>query len=169
MPNHKVVSRDQWLAERKQLLIKEKELTRLRAQVADERMQLPWVKIDKEYIFEGPGSKVSLCDLFDGRHQLIVYHFMFQPDWDEGCKSCSLIADHYEPLIVHLQHRDTSMVTISRAPIEKLEKFRKRMGWRFKWFSSLDTDFNSDFDVYFPGDVREQKEVYYNYRTMPGF
>jgi predicted dithiol-disulfide oxidoreductase (DUF899 family) len=169
MPNHEVVSKNEWIAKRKELLRKEKELTKLRSQLTKERQELPWVKIDKQYVFDGPSGKESLSDLFDGKSQLIVYHFMFQTDWTEGCKSCSFLADHYEPAIVHLKQRDTNMVMISRAEFGRIEAFRKRMGWKFKWVSSFDSDFNLDFDVSFPGDVKEQKEVYYNYQIMPSF
>ncbi len=169
MANHKVVCREEWITKRKQLLTKEKELTRLRAQLTCERQQLPWVRIDKPYVFDGPSGRETLADLFEGQSQLIIYHFMFQPDWSEGCKSCSLIADSYESSIVHLRQRDTNMVTISRAAIERIETFRKRMGWTFKWVSSLESDFNLDFHVSFPGDVNDQKEVYYNYEVIPSF
>jgi predicted dithiol-disulfide oxidoreductase (DUF899 family) len=163
MPDHKVVSKEEWVSKRKELLRKEKELTRQRDQLAKERRELPWVAIDKEYIFDGPNGKEKLSDLFDGRSQLIVYHFMFQPDWTEGCKSCSLLADNYDSIIVHLRERDTNMVTISRAAFDKIESFRKRMGWKFKWLSSVNSDFNDDFHVSFPGDPKDQKQVYYNY------
>jgi predicted dithiol-disulfide oxidoreductase (DUF899 family) len=169
MQNRPVVTREEWVEKRKELLAKEKELTRQKDQLTQERQDLPWVKIDKDYVFEGPKGKESLSDLFGGKSQLIVYHFMFQPDWTEGCKSCSLLADHYQPAILHLQHRDTNMVTISRAAIERIETFRKRMGWTFKWVSSLDCNFNWDFNVSFPGDVSDQKEVYYNYQVAPSF
>lgn len=169
MPNHRVVSSEEWIAKRKELLTKEKELTRLRDQLTKERQQLPWVKIDKQYVFDGPAGKVTLADLFEGKSQLVVYHFMFQPDWMEGCKSCSLIADHFEPSIIHLKQRDTNMVAISRAAIDRIEAFRKRMGWTFKWVSSLNSDFNPDFNVSFPGDPKEQKAVYYNYETLRSF
>ena len=167
MPNHKIVSREEWITKRKELLSKEKELTRLRDKLTTERQELPWVKIDKNYLFDGPNGKESLSDLFDGKSQLIVYHFMFQTDWTEGCKSCSLIADHYEPSIIHLNQRDTNMVTVSRAEFKNIESFRKRMGWEFKWVSSFDSDFNLDFDVSFPADPKSQK--YYNYQmtTFP--
>jgi predicted dithiol-disulfide oxidoreductase (DUF899 family) len=169
MPNHKVVSREEWTAKRKELLTKEKELTRLRAQLTREREKLPWVKIEKQYVFQGIEKEETLSDLFDGKRQLIVYHFMFQPDWTEGCKSCSLIADHYEPSIVHLKQRDANMVTISRAAIDRIEAFRQRMGWTIKWVSSLHSDFNFDFNVSFPGDVTEQRPVYYNYESIRSF
>ncbi|MBX9666922.1 MAG: thioredoxin family protein [Candidatus Obscuribacterales bacterium] len=166
---NKVVSKEEWIAERKKLLVQEKEMTKLKDQLTKQRQELPWVKIDKEYVFQGTKAKETLSDLFEGKSQLIVYHFMFQPDWTEGCKSCSLIADHYEPSLVHLKQRDVNMVTISRAPIDRLEAFRKRMGWSFKWVSSNDSDFNIDFNVSFPGDLKEQKEVYYNYGMIPAF
>jgi predicted dithiol-disulfide oxidoreductase (DUF899 family) len=169
MSKHKVVSREEWVEKRKELLKKEKELTHLRDQLTKERQKLPWVKLDKEYVFQGPKGKETLSDLFDGFSQLIVYHFMFQPDWTEGCKSCSLVGDHYEPSIIHLRQRDTNMVAISRAAIDRIEAFRKRMGWRFHWVSSLDSDFNFDFNVSFPGDVKEQKKVYYNYEKSRSF
>lgn len=169
MSNHKVVSREEWVAKRKELLAKEKELTRLRAQLTKERQQLPWVKIDKQYVFHGLEGKQHLSDLFEGKSQLIIYHFMFQPDWTEGCKSCSLLADHYEPSIIHLKQRDTNLVTVSRASIDRIEAFQKRMGWKFKWVSSFDSDFNLDFNVSFPGDAKEQKEVYYNYQMVSSF
>jgi predicted dithiol-disulfide oxidoreductase (DUF899 family) len=163
----KVVSREEWLASRKELLTKEKEFTRLRDQLSAERRKLPWVKVDKNYVFDGPGGKETLSDLFEGRSQLIVYHFMFDPDWSEGCKSCSLLADHYNPAIVHLNQRGVSMVTISHAPIEKLLAFRKRMGWNFKWVSSFGGDFNRDFHVTFTPDELESKSVNYNYDFNP--
>ena len=164
---HEVVSREEWVAIRKKLLKKEKELTRLRDQLSAERRELPWVKVEKNYIFDGPDGKESLSDLFDGRSQLIVYHFMFDPDWSEGCKSCSLLADHYNPAIVHLRHRDVSMVTISRAPLEKLLSFKKRMGWTFKWVSSFAGDFNRDFHVTFTAEELERKAANYNYKSGP--
>jgi predicted dithiol-disulfide oxidoreductase (DUF899 family) len=169
MANHKIATREEWLAKRKDLLKKEKELTHLRAQLTRERQELPWVKIDKEYVFEGPAGKQTLCDLFDRKSQLIIDHFMFQPDWTEACKSCSLLADHYEPAIIHLKQRDVNMVMVSRAAIDKIEAFRKRMGWSFHWVSSLNSDFNFDFNVSFPGEVNQQKEIYYNYETSSGF
>ena len=169
MHGHRVVSREAWEAERKELLAREKQLTRLRDQVTKERQAPPWVKVEKQYVFDGPDGRETLADLFAGRSQLVVYHFMFQPDWSEGCKSCSFIADHYEPSIVHLQQRDTTMVTISRAELGKLQAFRKRMGWNFKWMSSLNTDFNQDFHVSFPGAEDGKTPVEYNYQTFESF
>ncbi len=169
MPTQNVVSKEEWVAKRKELLVKEKELTRQRDQVTKLRQSLPWVKVEKNYEFEGPDKTESLSDLFAGKRQLIVYHFMFQSDWTEGCKSCSLIADHYEPSLSHLRARDTNMVTISRADIDRIELFRQRMGWNFKWVSSAKSDFNFDFNVSFSTNLAEQKEVYYNYQVGSGF
>ena len=160
----KIVSREVWIAARKEHLAKEKEFTRLRDQLSELRRQLPWVKVDKEYVFEGPNGNESLSDLFEGRSQLIIYHFMFGPTWDEGCPSCSFLADHFGGSIVHLNHRDVTMVTVSRAPLEILEDYSKRMGWKFKWLSSLGSDFNYDYYVSFAGDGSENYEVYYNYK-----
>jgi predicted dithiol-disulfide oxidoreductase (DUF899 family) len=164
---HKIVSQGQWLAARKELLKKEKEFTLLRDQLSAERRELPWVKIEKSYIFESPRGNVSLTDLFDACSQLIIYHFMFDPEWSEGCKSCSLLADHYNPLIVHLRQRDVSMVTVSRAPLGKLLAFRKRMGWTFEWVSSFGNDFNRDLHVTFTADELESKTANYNYDFKP--
>lgn len=163
MKNHKVVSREEWLVARKEHLAKEKELTRLRDQLSRERRDLPWVKVDKEYAFDGPNGRETLSDLFEGRNQLLVYHFMFDPSWSEGCKSCSFWADNYSNIIVHLNHRDVTMVTISKAPLDILEAYKKRMGWKFKWVSSFHTDFNRDYHVSFTPEERQKGEVYYNY------
>jgi len=157
------------IEKRKELLKKEKELTHLRDQLTTERQNLPWVKIEKRYEFDSPKGKELLPDLFDGMSQLIVYHFMFQPDWTEGCKSCSLIGDHFEPSIIHLKQRDTNMIAISRAPLDRIEAFRKRMGWTFKWVSSFNSDFNYDFNGSFPGEAKEQNKVYYNYEKERSF
>ena len=163
MPVHKVTSRDEWLEARKALLKEEKELTKLRDQLSERRRELPWVKIEKNYVFEGTQGNVSLAELFEGRHQLLVYHFMFAPEWSQGCKSCSFVADHYDPAIVHLNHRDVSMVTVSRAPLEKLRPFRERMGWKFNWVSSGNNDFNHDFQVYFTEEEQNSGLAVYNY------
>jgi len=164
---HKVVSREEWLQSRKALLQREKELTKMRDRLSEERRDLPWVKLEKEYVFEGPDGPVSLADLFNGYSQLLIYHFMFAPDWSQGCKSCSLLADHYDPAIIHLNHRDTTMVTVSRAPIEKLQAFRQRMGWNFKWVSSGHNDFNRDFGVYFTEQELNSGLAIYNYVSQP--
>lgn len=167
MQKHKVVSRDEWLAVRKQHLIKEKEFTRLRDQLSSERRELPWVKVEKNYVFDGPDGKETLSDLFNGCSQLIVYHFMFDPEWSEGCKSCSFLADQYNPSIVHLKHRDVSMVTVSRAPLQKLFSFKKRMGWTFKWVSSFGNDFNRDFHVTFTAEELASNKANYKYDFKP--
>ena len=163
MARHMVVSRKEWLAARKDLLVKEKKFTRLRDQLIQERRQLPWVKVDKDYVFVGPNGKETLSDLFDGRSQLIVYHFMFGPDWDAGCKHCSFWADNFNGIIVHLNHRDVTMVAASRARYSKLAAYKKRMGWNFKWVSSGDTDFNFDYHVSFTPEEEAKKKAFFNY------
>ncbi len=163
MQNHKVVSREEWLVARKEHLVKEKEFTRLRDQLSQQRRELPWVKVEKEYIFDGPNGKETLAELFAGRSQLIVYHFMFGPSWDEGCPSCSFWADNFNGIIVHLNQRDATMIAVSRAPLSKLAAYKKRMGWTFKWVSSLDNDFNRDYHVSFTPEEMEKGEMYYNY------
>lgn len=163
MADHDVVSNERWIEARKALLAKEKEFTRMRDAISKERRKLPWERVDKEYVFDGPGGKETLADLFDGRSQLLVYHFMYGPDWTEGCKSCSFLADHFNPAIPHLRQRDVTMVAVSRAPLEILEAFKKRMGWSFKWVSSLANDFNRDYQVSFTEEELEKGDVYYNY------
>jgi predicted dithiol-disulfide oxidoreductase (DUF899 family) len=163
MNHSKVVSRDEWLAARKQHLKKEKEFTRLRDKLSAERRELPWVKVEKNYVFDGTGGKETLADLFDGRSQLIVYHFMFGPEWEQGCPSCSFLSDHIDGSVVHLAHRDVTFVVVSRAPLPKIEAFKKRMGWRFKWVSSYANDFNFDYHVSFPKDEMAKGKVNYNY------
>jgi len=158
----KIVSRDEWLTARKKLLAKEKQLTRQRDALGAERRELPWVRVEKNYVFEGPRGKETLADLFEGRSQLVVYHFMFAPDWEEGCRSCSFWADGFNAIGVHVNHRDVTMVAISRAPIEKLEAFKRRMSWNFKWLSSSNNDFNYDYQVSFTPEALEN-EVEYNY------
>jgi predicted dithiol-disulfide oxidoreductase (DUF899 family) len=163
MPEHKVVSRDEWIAARTAHLAKEKAFTRLRDELSRERRELPWVRVDKTYVFDGPGGQETLADLFAGRSQLIVQHFMFDPSWDEGCPSCSFWVDNFDGITGHLNHRDVSMVLVSKAPIESLQRYRERMGWRIKWVSSFHTDFNRDYHVSFRDDEREQRKAYYNY------
>jgi predicted dithiol-disulfide oxidoreductase (DUF899 family) len=162
-----VVSQDNWLIARKQLLRREKELTRLRDEVDRARRALPWVKVEKDYSFDGPGGKVTLVDLFEGRSQLIVQHFMFGPDWNEGCIGCSFKSDHVDGSLAHLVHHDVAFVSVSRAPFAKLEAFRRRMGWRFKWVSSHGSDFNYDFHVSFTPEEAVSGEVLYNYERRP--
>jgi predicted dithiol-disulfide oxidoreductase (DUF899 family) len=163
LEDHKVVSRNEWLEARKMLLKKEKEFTILRDQLSQERRNLPWTAVDKEYVFEGPKGKETLSELFDGRSQLIVYHFMFDPSWDAGCPSCSFWADNFNRIIVHLNQRDVTMVAGSRAPYNKLATYEKRMGWNFKWLSSYNTDFNFDYNVSFRPEEVTKKEGMYNF------
>jgi len=163
--NHQpVVSREQWLGKRKELLAREKELTRLHDQLAAARRDLPWVRVDKNYVFDAPGEqKLTLADLFAGRSQLVIYHFMFGPDWEEGCPSCSYVSDHLDATLPHLAARDVTVTMVSRAPIEKLEAFKKRLGWRFPWVSSYGNKFNADFHVSFTKEEMARGKVDYNY------
>jgi predicted dithiol-disulfide oxidoreductase (DUF899 family) len=166
--NHKprIVSEGEWLTARKALLKKEKEFTRLREQLTAERSKLPWVKVSKNYRFDAPAGKVSLANLFAGRNQLVIYHFMFGPDWQEGCPSCSFVSDHLDAALPHLAARDVTLVAVSRAPLAKIEAFKKRMGWRFTWVSSYGSDFNADFHVSFTEEEMAQGKVDYNYTTQ---
>ncbi len=161
-----VVSKDQWLAARKQLLKKEKEFTKLRDELSRERRELPWEKVAKPYSFQGPKGKETLAQLFDGRSQLIVYHFMLGPGWKEGCPSCSFLADHFNPSVVHLAQRDVTFVAVSRAPLPEIEVFKKRMGWSFKWVSSSGSDFNFDYHVSFTKEQLAKGEAVYNFGTQ---
>jgi len=149
MPDHPVGTYDEWLAARRALLVREKELTRLSDEIAAQRMALPWVRVEKDYAFDTEDGPRTLTELFDGRSQLLVYHFMFGPDWDAGCPSCSFTADEFDRGIVHLEQRDVTMVCVSRAPVEKLAAYQRRMGWSFTWASSLRSDFNFDLGVSF--------------------
>jgi predicted dithiol-disulfide oxidoreductase (DUF899 family) len=160
---HHIVSKEEWIAARKELLRKEKESVRFLDQLSAERRQLPWVKVDKNYLFDALGGKVALADLFAGRSQLLVYHFMFGPDWQEGCPSCSFVSDHFDGALPHLAARDVTMVAVSRAPLAKIDAFKKRMGWRFQWVSSHGGDFNADFHVSFTKEEMAQGQVDYNY------
>lgn len=164
MQNHEVVSRDEWLVARKDLLAREKEFTRLRDQLSQQRRALPWRKVEKGYVFDSPNGKETLTDLFERGSQLIIYHFMYGPDWEEGCPSCSFWADNYNGIGVHLNHRDINLVTVSKARLEVLEAYKKRMGWNFKWVSSFDNDFNRDFHVSFTPEEMDKGEMLYNYR-----
>jgi predicted dithiol-disulfide oxidoreductase (DUF899 family) len=162
----RVVSQAEWLAARKELLSKEKEFTRLRDELSRQRRELPWEVVDKKYVFEGPNGKQTLPELFDGRSQLIVYHFMFAPNWDVGCPHCSFWADNFNGIIVHLNQRDVTMIAVSRAPCRKLAAYKKRMGWNFKWLSSYETDFNFDYRVSFTPEQLAKKEALYNFGTQ---
>jgi predicted dithiol-disulfide oxidoreductase (DUF899 family) len=163
LDNHKIVSKNEWIAARKVLLKKEKEFTALRDQLSQQRRDLPWVAVDKEYVFDGPNGKETLPDLFDGRSQLIVYHFMYDPNWDVGCPSCSFWADNFNDIIVHLNQRDVTLIAISKAPFNKIAAYKKRMGWDFKWVSSYDTDFNFDYHVSFTQEELAKKKAFYNF------
>jgi predicted dithiol-disulfide oxidoreductase (DUF899 family) len=164
MTDHRVVSEAEWAAARKDLLAKEKDFTRQRDAISAERRKMPWVKVEKNYFFDTPGGKKTLGDLFGGRSQLIVYHFMFGPGWEEGCPSCSFLSDHFDGSIVHLAQRDVTLLAASRAPVPQIEAFRKRMGWRFAWVSSYGSDFNYDYHVTFSASERKDGRVYYNYQ-----
>ncbi len=165
MQRNRIVSEDEWTAARKQLLNKEKVLTRLRDELSRDRRELPWVRVNKPYIFEGSNGKETFPDLFEGRNQLIVYHFMFGPTWEEGCPSCSFLADHLDGILVHLNARDVTLVVVSRAPWPKIEAFQKRMGWRFRWVSSYGSDFNFDYQVSATADEVARGRMYYNFET----
>jgi predicted dithiol-disulfide oxidoreductase (DUF899 family) len=163
---HPVVGVQEWLEARKKLLAKEKEFSRLRDELSAARRELPWERVEKDYVFDGPTGKQTLGDLFDGRSQLVVYHFMFAPEWDGGCKSCSWWADNFERNVVHLTHRDVTLVAISRAPLAKLEAFRKRMGWTFRWLSTDGNAFAYDYHASFRAEELAAGEVIYNYRQI---
>jgi len=159
-----VVGHDEWIGARKELLAKEKEFTRARDEVTKRRQALPWEAVEKEYVFDGPGGKETLAALFDGRSQLIVYHFMFDPEDDVGCPVCSFWADNFDPVVLHLEARDVTMIAISRAPFAKIAPYKERMGWSFKWVSSFENDFNYDYDVSFRPE--QQDETVFNYETL---
>ncbi|MCY1018662.1 DUF899 domain-containing protein [Pyxidicoccus sp. MSG2] len=166
MSNHGVVSREAWLDARKRLLLKEKDFTHAKDELSRERRELPWVRVDKPYVFQGPEGEETLSQLFQGRSQLIVYHFMFAPEWEAGCKSCSFWADNFNGVVPHLAQRDVSFVAISRAPFSKLQAFERRMGWSFKWLSSAGTDFNQDYCVSFTPEDLAGKRAVYNYAPL---
>jgi len=166
-PEHRVVSRDEWLAARRELLEREKALQRERDALAAARRELPWVRVDRAYVFDGSAGKESLADLFAGRSQLLVYHFMFPPSWEAGCKSCSFWADGYAGVVEHLAHRDVRLVVVSKASLAQIDAFRRRMGWSFHWLSSAGNDFNRDFGVSFtPEEIASGRPVY-NFGTSP--
>src|SRR6187402_2959477 len=164
---HPVVSRDQWLAQRQALLAREREFTHRRDQLAAERRALPWVRVDKNYVFDTPEGRRTLAELFAGRRQLVVQHFMLGPGWEEGCPSCSYMADHTDGMTAHLEQRDVTFVAISRAPLAEIERFKRRMGWRFTWASSNGTDFNFDYGVSFTPEEQARNEVTYNFAKGP--
>ena len=165
MQPHKIVSHDEWLAARKAHLADEKAFTRARDALSRKRRELPWEKVDKNYVFDTPDGKKTLADLFGGKSQLIVYHFMLGPDWEQGCPSCSLLADHFDGAVVHLAQRDVAFVVVSRAPLAQIEKFKRRMGWHFKWVSSFGNDFNYDYHVSATPEEKASGKAMYNYRA----
>ena len=169
MDTPNILSHNEWVAARKQLLVKEKEFTRARDELSRQRRELPWERVEKNYVFEGSRGKESLAELFAGKSQLIVYHFMFDPSWDAGCKSCSFWADNFNGIDVHLKHRDVTFLAISRAPYSKLEAYRKRMDWSFKWVSSFGSDFNFDFGVSFTPEQLAKGEALQNYGSSASF
>jgi predicted dithiol-disulfide oxidoreductase (DUF899 family) len=162
--SHEIVSPEKWAAKRIELLKREKEFTRLGDQLSAEKRKLPWVRVTKEYVFDGQDGKESLAELFSGRSQLIVYHFMFGPEWEEGCPTCSLVADSFDSNIVHLAHRDVTLTVVSRARLSQVQAFKQRMGWRFKWVSSYANDFNRDYGVSFTSEEMAKGNCY-NYDT----
>lgn len=169
MDKHKVVSQAEWEAARKAFLIQEKAFTKQRDELSAARRALPWVRVEKNYVFDSHTGPVTLADLFAGRSQLAVYHFMFGPDWEAGCKSCSFWADNFNGIVTHLKHRDVTLIAISRAPEAKLEAFKRRMGWSFNWVSSFSNEFNMDFGVSFTPQEMASGKVHYNYAECPPF
>jgi predicted dithiol-disulfide oxidoreductase (DUF899 family) len=162
---HRIVSRQEWLEARKALLANEKELTRLRDRISAQRRALPWVRVEKEYVFDTPEGRKTLAQLFDGRSQLIIKHFMLGPDWEQGCVGCSFHADHIDGANFHLPHHDVMLVAVSRAPLARIEAYKRRMGWKFPWVSSHGSDFNFDYHVSFTPEAIAKREAYYNYET----
>jgi predicted dithiol-disulfide oxidoreductase (DUF899 family) len=167
MPHHPVASQEEWLAARKALLLKEKEATHLRDKINAERLALPWVMVEKEYIFDTPKGKKTLADLFEGRSQLVIYHFMLGPGWDAGCPGCSFLSDHIDGALPHLEHHDVTMIAVSRAPLDEIQAYKARMGWRFPWVSAFGSDFNYDYHVSFAKDDLAKGKVLYNFTETP--
>jgi predicted dithiol-disulfide oxidoreductase (DUF899 family) len=169
MEQHRVVSQDEWIAARKAHLAEEKAFTRARDALSQKRRELPWVKVEKDYVFDGPNGKETLADLFGGKSQLVVYHFMLGPDWEQGCPSCSFLADHFDGAVTHLAQRDVTFLVVSRAPLPQIEKFQRRMGWHFKWVSSFGNDFNFDYQVSASPEEKTNCKAFYNYEwtTFP--
>jgi predicted dithiol-disulfide oxidoreductase (DUF899 family) len=166
MQQNRIVSQEEWLEARKALLAKEKEATRLRDRINAERLALPWVKVEKTYIFETPAGKKTLAELFAGRSQLIVYHFMLGPGWDAGCPGCSFLADHFSGALPHLEHHDVTLIAVSRAPLPEIDAYKRRMGWHFPWVSSFGSDFNFDYHVSFTKDELAKGKVFYNFTEI---
>jgi predicted dithiol-disulfide oxidoreductase (DUF899 family) len=164
---HKVVSRDEWIKARVAHLAAEKEFTRRHDELSRQRRELPWVRVEQNYVFEGPNGPVTLADLFAGRSQLIIYHFMLGPNWEEGCRSCSFLADHFDSTRIHLAHRDVNLAVVSQAPLPRIQAFQKRMGWQFPWVSAFASDFQHDFGVHFTKAELAAGEINYNYGKSP--
>lgn len=169
MEPHKIVSHHEWIAARKAYLAEEKAFSRARDALASKRRELPWEKVEKAYVFDGQNGKVTLTDLFGGKSQLMIYHFMLGPDWEAGCPSCSFIADHIDGSVIHLAQRDVSLAVVSRAPFQQIAKFQARMGWRFEWVSSFGTDFNADYQVSITPEEKAGGKVMYNYEFIDRF
>jgi predicted dithiol-disulfide oxidoreductase (DUF899 family) len=169
MQPYKIVSHDEWIAARKAYLAEEKAFTHARDALSRKRRELPWEKVEKNYVFDTPQGKQSLAELFGGKSQLIIYHFMLGPGWEAGCPSCSFLADHFDGAVVHLAQRDVSFVVVSRAPLSEIETFKRRMGWRFNWASSFGSDFNSDYQVSFTAQEKAGGKVFYNYEFIESF
>jgi predicted dithiol-disulfide oxidoreductase (DUF899 family) len=166
MKHNRIVSQQEWLEARRQHLQKEKEFTRLRDQLSAERRQLPWVKVEQPYVFDGPRGRQPLADLFEGRSQLMTYHFMFGPGWKEGCPSCSFLADHIDGALIHLRHRDVKLMAVSRAPYSQIAPFKQRMGWQFDWVSSHGSDFNYDYQASHTPEAISNNTAFYNYGAL---
>src|ERR1700676_2246699 len=167
MQQHTVVPQEEWLAARKALLLKEKEFTHLRDKINAERVALPWVKVQKNYVFDTPKGKRNLSELFDGRSQLLTYHFMFGPGWEAGCPGCSFLCDHIDGALPHLEHHDVTLTAVSRAPLAEIEAYKKRMGWKFPWASAFGSDFNYDYHVSFAEEQMAEGKIFYNFNEMP--
>jgi predicted dithiol-disulfide oxidoreductase (DUF899 family) len=167
MQHHPVVPQEEWLAARRALLLKEKEFTHLRDKINAERLALPWVKVEKNYEFDTPKGKTTLTELFAGRTQLMVYHFMLGPGWEAGCPGCSFLSDHLDGALPHLEHHDVTLTAVSRAPLTEIEAYKKRMGWKFPWVSAFGSDFNYDFHVSFREDELAKGNVTYNFTETP--
>ena len=166
LDNHKIVSQEEWLEASAKLVALEKEWTRRRDDLSKLRRELPWVRVEKEYVFNSPAGRETLADLFDGRSQLIVYHFMYGPESDNGCPGCSFISDHIDCANLHLPHNDTTLVAVSRAPYDTFKAYKERMGWEFKWVSSNGSDFNYDYGVSFKRDDLDKGDVLYNFKMQ---
>jgi predicted dithiol-disulfide oxidoreductase (DUF899 family) len=169
MQPHKVVSHEEWIAARKTFLTEEKAFSRARDAISKKRRELPWEKVEKRYVFDGANGKEALADLFAGKSQLLIYHFMLGPGWEAGCPSCSYLADHFDGPVVHLAQRDVTFLVVSRAPLDQIEKFKRRMGWKFKWLSSYGSDFNHDYQVSLSPEEKTSGKVFYNYATIESF